>query len=109
MTMNAPTARLKTKFKLARILPRVVMIDPPFGATIISQTEIAGRKLKPVTRHPLREAPDFPPRHAGPEYAELLGPCQAHFACWCPAFFSRKALPWFSFKAAGLVGYFVIP
>src|SRR5437879_235363 len=106
--MNAPTARLNTRFRMARILPITVIIDPPSGAA-------ASRRPKPraegflATRPELCEAPHVPLRHAGREYADELYGCQVQFTVAWPRTRPAASSPDLPIRVASLQGFVVPP
>src|SRR5579871_3063793 len=91
MMMNAPTARLKSRLRMARIFPIMVMFDPPSGAAAPPQSKPRAESLR-ATRPEFDRAPHVPPRYAGREYADERDSCQEQFmAAWprtWPAAFS---------------------
>src|SRR5262249_35195718 len=88
MRMSAPVRRLKTKLMMTRILPMVVMIDPP--ARHHSEAWHPGSpapRLTPGKHHGAANAAhlriESPPRLEGRDYAHALQSCQAHLS-WLP-------------------------
>src|SRR2546425_11799902 len=100
--MNAPTARLRTRFRMARILPNTVMIVPPSGAAASPWPKPRAESLFPAMRRESRAAPHLPPRHAGQEYAEELYGCQVQFTAAWPQTRSATFLPCLPTPSAGL-------
>src|SRR5437016_11186114 len=106
--MNQPTTRLNTRFKMARILPIAVMIDPPSGAAASPRPKPRAESFL-ATRPELCEAPHVPLRHAGQEYAEELYGCQVQFTVAWPRTRPGASSPYLPIRVAFLQGFALLP